>query len=1014
MRLFQLIKKSVWLVLTLSLFFATITFALPAKKDNDVMIDRIQLVIQQIKLLKNRLSQSEQELAELQQQHDKQISALAIEKVSKSLLDKAVLDVSVSNSNLDSINIELTDARLMITWLEKNNQEIENQLNVLSIFGLKVANDEFVNVKELHSDLEYQQKLLELEKSRLMYLENLQNAASNVLMLRKDKYNRVNTLLKSRKLLNIKQEQIKDELAYQEQQNDWLKQLNVLYGRLANLDPVKSRQDYSAVERDIYYANEKANYAYIQSLIARYKDQIQQMKLAIIRGNSISVLNEMGDQIQIINKQITRLDAGLKSRINALQKHINYLSQRKKNVAQFQPYLKKLQLLEGEYKTSDDAILAINKNLAEFRLSLEHALQTELSSRQGFPTFGVKTLFDLGKEMLLVPALTFQIMKSLSNSLIKAFESTHLLLWSLFTVLQIVLLCLCFYLHRKLIQILNRPSKEREQFNSKWLILQWLKRNFIDLVVIIDITVVMLFFRVPPQRYLFIVYLFLVWLTLKCIMLVARLSLVETTHDATGHDMRLYRRLKWIIFIGGTITALTVFVHQLPLIYELKALCERVFLVMLIIASLLLLRSWYVVPNLILSYMDAPRPYLRKSIRLIGVLIPLLMLGNSIIGVFGFLNLIMTISWYEGIFLLVLVGYLLLRGLLSSGMEHLSQLMIQYVNNGWLWTEAFLKPLDKVLRITLFLVAWAVLFLLYGWDKQSPIVERLTRLIHYQLLHVLKTTITPLSIIELFVVISVFYWTAKWTREFVYRLLSSRTKDMGIRNSLAILSQYSVILLGIFICLRVLGVDLNALAAIAAMFAFGVGLGLRDLANNFACGFLILLERPLRVGDFVNVGGIEGEVTHIGGRAVTVRTWDYTELVVPNTEIFNKSFTNWTAKDNTVRTTIHLKISRNDNPHEVKAIIQNVLAAHKDVLKDPLPDVLLREMTDTLMDVEVRFFVNIRQVKSKADVSSNVYLAIWDAFAAHGIKSPYPQQEIVLRRELPSIGLLASKAENQN
>jgi len=504
-----------------------------------------------------------------------------------------------------------------------------------------------------------------------------------------------------------------------------------------------------------------------------------------------------------------------------------------------------------------------------------------------------------------------------------------------------------------------------------------------------------------------------VWMVFKSIMVVAKVCLVETTHDASGHDMRLYNRLKWIIMLCGMITALTVFVHQLPLIYELKTLCDRVFLLFMMILSLLLLRSYDVVPNLILSNMEARHPYLNKSIRVIGIFVPILMFGNSVIGLFGFVNLIMTVSWYEGIFLIVLIAYLVLRGLLTDGMEQLSGLVIQYVNNGWLWTEAVLKPLHKVMRITLFLLAWAVLFLAYGWDKQSPIVERLTGLLHYQLANVLKTTITPLSIIELFVVVSVFWWTAKWTREFVYRMLAKRTKDMGIRNSIAILSQYSVVVLGAIISLRVLGIDLQALTFVAASFAFGIGLGLRDLANNFACGFLILLERPLRVGDIVNIGGIEGEVAHIGGRAVLVRTWDYTELVVPNTEIFNKSFTNWTARDNTVRTVMHIKIGRHDNPHEVKGIIQSVLMAHKEVMRDPVPEVYLKEMSDTLIDFEVRYCVNIRQVKSRTYVLSSVLMSIWDAFAEHGIKAPYPQQEIVLRREMPKISLLDSQP-NEN
>ena len=188
---------------------------------------------------------------------------------------------------------------------------------------------------------------------------------------------------------------------------------------------------------------------------------------------------------------------------------------------------------------------------------------------------------------------------------------------------------------------------------------------------------------------------------------------------------------------------------------------------------------------------------------------------------------------------------------------------------------------------------------------------------------------------------------------------------------------------------------------------------MRDLANNFASGFLILLERPLRVGDIVNVNGFEGEVTNIGSRAVTVRTWDNMETLVPNTEIFNKSFTNWTARDNIVRSILHIKISRNDNPHDVKLIIQNALASHKEVLPEPVPEVYLKEMNDTFMDFELRYFVNIRQVKSRTSVMSQVLMSIWDAFSKHGIKAPYPQQEIFIRNnEMPMLGYQASNDES--
>lgn len=1011
MRMLRLIKSNcaaIFCVLMLTL--VPIGHAELANANSDGSIDRIQLVTEQINLLKNRLSQAEGELASLQQ--DEQISQLALEKASKNLVDKASLDISVAKSNLDSINIELTDSQQTSSWLEKNITEIENQLNVLNIFGLKTAPSERANVQEYRADLKYQQKLLLLEKARVKYLQQLQSSASAILAQKNDRFNRLNALLKSRKMLHIKQQQVKDELAYQEQQNHWLEQLNVLYARLAKIDPGQSKAAYSAVERDIFYANENANFAYLQSLIARYKDQIQQMRLAVYKSNSISLLNEISNQVQTLTKQINRLDGVLNSRIGLLEKHVTYLSQRRKGDQLFEVYIKKLAALEVQYKASEKALANLNQSLADFRKTLDHALQNELSARQGFPTFGLKTLLDLGKELLLVPALSFQVIKSLSTHLVKAFQSSGVLFWSLFVLAESVLIFAFLFLRKSLKQLFERPAKWHDQINSKWLSLQTLRRNFIDLTLIGNAIGIMYFFDVPLQNFIFVIYLALVWLITKSLLIILRICLVETTHDTSGHDVRLFRRLKWIILFGGIVTALTVFVHQLPLIYELKTLCDRLFLFMLMIISLLLLRSWDVVPNLIVSNMESQHPYLQKSIRLIGVLIPALLLGNSIIGMFGFVNLVMTISWYEGVFLIVLIGYLILRGLLNDGMEQLSRMMIQYVNNGWLWTEAFLKPLDKVLRITLFLTAWAVLFLLYGWDKQSPMVQRLTGLLHYQLASVLNTTITPINIIELFVVISIFYWTARWVREFVYRMLLSRTKDMGIRNSIAILSQYCVVIVGIFICLRVLGIDLRALTFVAGAFAFGVGLGLRDLANNFASGFLLLLERPLRVGDIVNISGYEGEVTHIGGRAVIIRTWDHMELVVPNAEIFNKAFTNWTAQDNIVRTLATIKISRYDNPHKVKVIIQNVLAGYKEILKEPIPEVILKEISDTLMEFEMRYYVNIRQVKSRVSVLSAVLMNLWDSFAQHGIKPPYPQHEVFLRNANPPVISLPDSSQN--
>ena len=121
------------------------------------------------------------------------------------------------------------------------------------------------------------------------------------------------------------------------------------------------------------------------------------------------------------------------------------------------------------------------------------------------------------------------------------------------------------------------------------------------------------YFEIPAQNFLPLLYLSLVWLGVKSISTIARLCLAENTQDTRGDDMRLYKRLRWLIWIGGLITALTVFVYQLPMVYELKALSDRLFLFLLMVVSLFLLRSWNVVPNLIMATIDYRHPYFRRS-----------------------------------------------------------------------------------------------------------------------------------------------------------------------------------------------------------------------------------------------------------------------------------------------------------------------------------------------------------------------------------------------------------------
>ncbi len=1001
-RLFSLkaINLKVFLVMGL-LFLATPVFALDPQVENSPYLDSAKLVAQQVELLKARYVQANNQVVDLQRQQEKQLAALSLDRINKEELAQIGLNISVAKSNLDSINIELSESQQTLARLEKDIQEVENQLNVSSMFGLKILHNEIPNARNLQSDLIYQKNLLQLEKTRNDYLFKLRDIADATLQLYKTKYARMNGLLKSHTIIQLKEQQARSEVFFQQQQSYWLKRLNELSGQLhkLELDKSQNKDSYVRLEREIFYANENVNFTYLQMLIARYQDKIRQLKVSLSRGNSITLLNKVGEQVQALGKQLSRVNDLLQKRTEILEKRKAFLLAHHKNINA----VDQLTDLGEEYKIAIRDVANLGQQLAAFRVVLDQTLKHELSSRQGLPGFSARAWLDLGNEIGLVPTLSFQIVKSLVNNIAKSFHRVAYEWWALLAGLELIWFVLFRFVNKKLKKrISSMADHEHGHVNYKWLFATLLKRNWIDIAVISNVIVVFIFCGIPFRNFSFLTNLALVWLFFKIVITAARLCLVDTVHDSTNHHVHSYYRLKWLFASGGVVTALTVFVNQLPVIYELKDFFDRAFLLFLLIVSIFFLRSWKLIPGLILPHIDPRRPYFKRVVYLLGILVPLILLINSLIGLFGFVNLVMTISWYESIFLFVLACYLVLRGFLTDGMMWVSNVLITHVSNGWLWTQAFLKPLDSILRVVLFLGAWLVLFFCYRWDQQPRIIERCVQFFNYHLVVLLKTPITPLTILELLVALAFWYWAARWTKEFVYRLLLKRTHDHGLRNSVATMSQYGVVVIGVFSCLKVIGIDFSELKFVAGGFAFGVGLGLRDLVNNFASGVLLLIERPVRAGDTVTIGAYEGEVTHIGARAITVRTWDHMEVLVPNTEVFTKSFTNWTAKDNIVRTVIAIKINRHDSPHGVQTLIHKVLANHKNILSDPVPEVILKEMSEALVEFEVRYFINLRQVQSRIVLRSEVLIAIWEAFEKHGIKPPYPHHEITLKTGMPA------------
>ena len=158
------------------------------------------------------------------------------------------------------------------------------------------------------------------------------------------------------------------------------------------------------------------------------------------------------------------------------------------------------------------------------------------------------------------------------------------------------------------------------------------------------------------------------------------------------------------------------------------------------------------------------------------------------------------------------------------------------------------------------------------------------------------------------------FWIGGWSQQVSYNLALTRVRDLGIRQSLSTFVQYIVIVLGLLLTLKVIGLDLTALTVFAASIGVGIGFGLQNVVNNFISGILLLAERPLRVTDIVTIGGETGEVTRIGIRSLIVRTFDRKDLIIPNSAVIGNTFTNWTRNDETLREVLLFRISYRDDP----------------------------------------------------------------------------------------------------
>lgn len=302
-----------------------------------------------------------------------------------------------------------------------------------------------------------------------------------------------------------------------------------------------------------------------------------------------------------------------------------------------------------------------------------------------------------------------------------------------------------------------------------------------------------------------------------------------------------------------------------------------------------------------------------------------------------------------------------------------------------------------VLQLIADLVLWIsfVVYLIYVWDESGTTLDSLLDLIRDGT-EIGKMRVVPIEVIGAILLfaglIIVIGWIKRWVDR---RWLMHIVGDRGAREAVTTLIGYIGFAIAFLIGLVAAGVDLGGLALVATALAFGVGLGMQAIAANFVSGIILLFERPLKAGDFVTVGNIEGFVRRIRLRATDIETLDNQNVLVPNSELVTGRVTNWVFRDPQGRLLVHVRVSYGSDVQKVREILERVASEHNEVITDgraPAPRALLMEFGDSSLKFELR--VRLQRIERRFSVLSDLNFAIDAAFRAGGIRIPYPQHDL--------------------
>ncbi|NVJ85727.1 MAG: mechanosensitive ion channel family protein [Algoriphagus sp.] len=280
-----------------------------------------------------------------------------------------------------------------------------------------------------------------------------------------------------------------------------------------------------------------------------------------------------------------------------------------------------------------------------------------------------------------------------------------------------------------------------------------------------------------------------------------------------------------------------------------------------------------------------------------------------------------------------------------------------------------------------------------GFDFLSWFEE----MMNFSLFNLGESKLTIGLLLTLAISFLVLFVGSEWIRRLlVNRILKKYHITEGTRLSIGTMVKYILILAGIFSILQTNGIDLSAFGVLAGAIGVGIGFGLQNITNNFISGLIILFEQPIKVGDRIEVGNVNGDVIKISARSTMVVTNDNITIIVPNSQFIDNQVINWSHSDRMVRFNFPVGVAYREDPEKIRKILLEVASDNKGVLDKPETDVLFEEYGDNSINFNLRVWTS-EYVNRPRVLKSQLYFEIFKRFREEGIEIPFPQRDLHLR-----------------